>query len=149
MKKYNEHHLSSAIVLAVSAHLGQFDKSGLPYILHPLRVMEALRPFGIKYMIVGVLHDIVEDTPVTLNEIESSYGIEIKDAIDALTKQDGEQYLHMIDRVKANPIAKIAKKYDIEDNTQISRLTKLDQANRERILNKYTSALIVLEKESE
>jgi len=147
--KLSEHHLSGAIRLAVSAHAGQYDKSGLPYILHPLRVMEALRPFGIKHMIVGVLHDVVEDTAVTLNEIESSYGIEIKKAVDAITKREGEQYFSSIERVKQNVIARTVKKFDIADNTLFSRLIKLDDPTRGRIITKYKMALIILEKESD
>lgn len=112
--------LEEAISLALSAHSGQRDKGGNPYILHPLRVMS--RMVGEDHQIAAVLHDVVEDGDVDLVDIVGQFGTEIADAVDALTRRDGEDYMAFIDRCAVNPIAAKVKMADLEDNMDLSRI---------------------------
>lgn len=113
--------LEKAIEIAVEAHRGQFDKAGKIYILHPMRVM--LRGKNEPEMIVGILHDVVEDTPVTLDMLRiEGFSEEIINALDCLTKEKGEDYGHFIDRVLTNPLATRVKLYDMEDNLNRDRI---------------------------
>ena len=91
---------------AEECHRGQVDKSGVMYVLHPLRVMRQMDSDTER--IVGVLHDVVEDTPVTLQILkEKGYSEEIVEAIDCLTKREEESYENFIERFNQNqnPIA--------------------------------------------
>jgi len=107
--------LEDAIALACRAHRGQVDKAGKPYILHPLRVM--LRLEDPAAQIVAVLHDVVEDTPVTLADLRAEgYSGEICDAVDCLTRRPGEAYEAFISRAAANPLSRRVKLADLEDN---------------------------------
>lgn len=113
--------LEKAIEIAVEAHRGQLDKAGKIYILHPMRVM--LRGKNETEMIVGILHDVVEDTPVTLEMLRiEGFSEEVIDALACLTKEKGEDYGHFIDRVLTNPLATQVKLYDIEDNLNRDRI---------------------------
>lgn len=135
--------LSKAIRLAVRAHDGQLDKAGMPYILHPLRVMESVK--SIDHKIVAVLHDIVEDTGVTLHHIHEEFGAEVADAIDAITKRDGEKYEQYLERVKSNKIAKEVKLADMADNSKPERLKHLPADTQLYLVKKYTKARIYLD----
>jgi hypothetical protein len=110
--------LEDAIALAVEKHRGQRDKNGRPYILHPLRVLHRLdwnTPDAAK--IAAVLHDVVEDTDVTLDELrERGFPEEALQAIGVLTKRDGESYPQFIERLLPNRIARMVKRADLEDN---------------------------------
>lgn len=113
--------LEKAIEIAVEAHRGQIDKAGKIYILHPMRVM--LRGKNETEMIVGILHDTVEDTPVTLDMLRmEGFSEEILAAISCITKEKGEDYGHFINRVLTNPLATQVKLYDIEDNMNRDRI---------------------------
>ena len=113
--------LEDAILLAVKNHKGQIDKAGQPYILHPLRLI--LKMDTEEERIVAVLHDIIEDTPVTINELqEKGFSERIVDAVVCLTKKDGERYNEYIERVATNPLAKKVKLADLEDNINLTRL---------------------------
>ena len=113
--------LEKAIEIAVEAHRGQLDKAGKIYILHPMRVM--LRGKNETEMIIGILHDVVEDTPVTLDMLRTEgFSEEVIDALTCLTKEKGEDYGHFIDRVLTNPLATQVKLYDIEDNLNRDRI---------------------------
>ncbi len=113
--------LEKAIEIAVEAHRGQIDKAGKIYILHPMRVM--LRGKNETEMIVGILHDTVEDTPVTLDMLHiEGFSEDVLAAIACITKEKGEDYGHFIDRVLTNPLATQVKLYDIEDNLNRDRI---------------------------
>jgi (p)ppGpp synthase/HD superfamily hydrolase len=113
--------LEDAIALAARAHRGQLDRGGQPYILHVLRVM--LRQHDEVARIVAVLHDVLEDTAITLADLSvAGYRAEICVAVDCLTRRTGEPYEEMIDRVAANPIACQVKLADLEDNMDTRRL---------------------------
>ena len=116
--------LERAIELAVSAHAGETDKAGETYIRHPLRVMEAMETETER--VVAVLHDVVEDTSYSLGDIDDLFDTEIRDAVDALTKREGEEYMEFIERAAADPIARRVKLADIEDNMDLTRLDELE-----------------------
>lgn len=135
--------LEKAIEIAVEAHRGQLDKAGKIYILHPIRVM--LRGRDETEMIVGILHDVVEDTPVTLDMLRlEGFSEEILDAISCITKEKGEDYGHFIDRVLTNPLAAQVKLYDIEDNLNRDRIPYPTQKDEARFTKyeKYRKILL-------
>lgn len=113
--------LEKAIEIAVEAHRGQLDKAGMIYILHPMRVM--LRGQNDTERIVGILHDTVEDTPVTIDMLrKEGFSEEILAALECVTKQKNEEYGHFIGRIMENPLATQVKLYDIEDNMNRERI---------------------------
>ena len=116
--------IERAIKIAVDAHLGQKDKAGAPYILHLLRVMAGVE--GESEKIVAILHDIVEDTSITIEDLESEgFSDEICAGVHAMTKIDGEDYDAYLQRVKHNPIAHHVKLADLKDNMNLLRLPEL------------------------
>ena len=130
--------LADAMALATEAHKGQYDKSGVSYILHPLRIMHQMHTE--TEQIVGVLHDIIEDTPITLQELqEEGYSHEIIDALDHLTRRENESYDGFIMRCRENPMALKVKIADLEDNMDIRRLDKVTEGDLDR-LNRYLVA---------
>ena len=132
--------LESAIYLAVRAHAGQLDKSGQPYILHPLRVM--FRCQTDEQRIVGVLHDVIEDTSVTVEDLRNAgFNEEILAALDCVTKRNGESYEDFVERAAANPIARRVKLADLEDNMDLRRLGAANLGPKETDrLNRYLRA---------
>lgn len=134
--------LSGAIVIASEAHLGQKDKAGKPYILHPLRVATKLQ--DPRDQIVAVLHDVFEDCPgYSTEQFRDSFGDEICDALDAITKIEGEDYADYLERVRQNPIAARVKIEDLKDNSDLTRLDNPGKEDFERV-NKYAAALVFL-----
>ena len=131
--------LQRAIEIATQAHKGQFDKAGNDYIGHPLRVMEMGKTEEEK--IVGVLHDVVEDTSWTFEALAAEgFSKEIIEALRCLTKaSENENYDAFIDRVKKNPLATAVKINDLTDNMDIRRLPYLSDKDVKR-LKKYLKA---------
>ncbi|MDH6312661.1 (p)ppGpp synthase/HD superfamily hydrolase [Parabacteroides sp. PFB2-10] len=131
--------LQKAIQIATKAHEGQYDKSGMPYIGHVMRVMEAGKNDNEK--IVAVLHDIVEDTDWTFEKLEEEgFATYIIDAIRCLTKtSEDEPYEEFIKRVQTNPLAVRVKINDLADNMDIRRLSAISEKDVER-LRKYHKA---------
>ena len=131
--------LQRAIEIATEAHKGQFDKAGYDYIGHPLRVMEMGKTEEEK--IVGVLHDVVEDTPWTFEVLEAEgFSQEIIEALKCVTKtSENENYDDFIERVKKNPLAVAVKINDLSDNMDIRRLPYLSDKDIKR-LKKYLKA---------
>ena len=124
--------LEDAIALAAEAHRGQADKSGQPYILHPIRVM--LRCQTEAQRIVAVLHDVVEDTGRTFDDLRGlGYPDEILKALDCLTKREGEPYEAFVERAASDPVARVVKIADIEDNLDLRRLPGIGEKDVERI----------------
>lgn len=131
--------LDRAKAIATSAHEGQVDKAGKPYIEHPIRVMNMGKTMDEK--IVGVLHDVVEDSEWTFEMLEKE-GMpkEVVDALKCVTKlSENEDYDHFIARVKTNPLAVKVKLNDLKDNMDITRLGKVTEKDLPR-LNKYIRA---------
>jgi (p)ppGpp synthase/HD superfamily hydrolase len=113
--------LERAIALAATAHAGQVDKAGQPYILHPLRVM--LRVASEHERMAAVLHDVVEDTAVTLQVlVDEGFAAEVVAAVEALTKRPGESRMRAAERAAANPIARVVKLSDNAENMDLSRI---------------------------
>jgi (p)ppGpp synthase/HD superfamily hydrolase len=130
--------LEDAIALAVEAHRGQKEKAGQPYILHVLRVMFRLDTE--QEQMAGVLHDLVEDTPYTLDDLRRlGYPESVVVAIDCLTRRKDESYEEFVERASAHPIARRVKLADLEDNMDIRRLSAVTERDRER-LNRYIRA---------
>ena len=99
------HPLEKALQIAVESHAGQTDKSGQPYILHPLRLMMRMATEAEK--IVALLHDVVEDTPVTFDELEKmGFGSEVLEPLRLLTHDKTVDYFEYLAAVKTNPIAR-------------------------------------------
>jgi len=136
--------LDNAIAIAIKAHAGQVDKAGQPYILHPLRLM--FRFLSEAEMIVAVMHDVVEDSAFTLDELKNiGFSDKILSAIECLTKRHGESYESFISRVLKNDLARKVKVEDIKDNLDLTRLDKVTDKDLARI-EKYHEALKVLDK---
>ncbi|HEX6748587.1 MAG TPA: HD domain-containing protein [Longimicrobium sp.] len=130
--------IEEAIRIAVEAHAGQKDRAGAPYILHPLRVMFRVQTEAER--MAAVLHDVVEDTPWTLDDLRArGFAEEVVEAVDALTKREGEPYDAFVDRSAANPVARRVKIADLEDNMDVRRTGNLSEKDVER-LNKYLRA---------
>ena len=131
--------LDRAKAIATSAHEGQVDKAGKPYIEHPMRVMNMGKT--VEEKIAGVLHDVVEDSDWTIEMLEKE-GIpkDVLDALRCVTKlSEDEDYDHFIERVKTNPLAVKVKINDLKDNMDITRLGEVTEKDLAR-LNKYIRA---------
>ena len=135
--------LAKAIEIALEAHKGATDKAGMPYAGHIMRVMQAGRTLDEK--IVGVLHDLVEDTHWTFEMLlEEGFPPHIVDALRCVTKiSDDEPYEEFIKRVKTNPLAVAVKINDLTDNMDIRRLPDLTDKDVQR-LRKYLQAYRLL-----
>ena len=132
--------LNKALDIAYKAHLGQIDKAGAPYILHPMRVVLHCQTEDEK--IVALLHDVVEDTPITLEELKTQgFSDDVLAALKCLTKIKGEDYQTFIQRVATNPFAVKVKIQDLKDNMDLSRLGGKPHWKMET----YKEALIYLE----
>lgn len=130
--------INKAIIIATTAHEGQVDKAGEPYILHPLRVMLSLKSQNER--VCGVLHDVIEDTNVTFEYLaKEGFSEEILDALKALTKKEDEKYDDFIDRVLENRVACYVKLADLEDNMDLSRIENPSIKDFKRI-DKYKKA---------
>lgn len=136
--------LEWADLIARTAHEGQVDKSGEPYIGHPRRVAAMVEGHEVK--VVALLHDVLEDSPpaaaayfLTLMKLNFSW--KVVGAITTLTHLKNEPNVEYWARVKANPLALTVKLADIADNTDFDRMAKLDYETRERLREKYRKAL--------
>ena len=130
--------LEKAIQIALEAHKEQTDKAGAPYLLHLIRVMNAGQTENEK--ICGILHDLVEDTPWTFEDLRrEGFSEEVIRALVCVTKQPNEPYTHFIERIKKNSLATKVKLNDLRDNMDITRLTFITEEDTQR-LNKYLRA---------
>ncbi len=137
--------LERAIALAAQAHEGQVDKAGAPYILHPLRMMLSVDTPEAR--VAAVLHDVVEDTPVSLEELRAEgFSEAVIGAVEALTKRPEEEddYDAFIRRVAPNPLARQVKLADLRDNCDVSRIAQPSEKDWRRI-EKYKRAIQYLE----
>jgi len=137
--------LARAIAIAVQAHDGQTDKSGYPYILHPLRVMLALDDDDAR--IVGVLHDVVEDCPDwSFDRLRNEgFSDRVLHALSLVTKSsDDADYAAFIRRAMPDSIARRVKRADLMDNLNAARLQHVSASDAER-MNRYIAALVILD----
>lgn len=110
---------NKAIKLIYKAHEGQTDKAGLPYVLHPIHLAEQMKD---EYStLVALLHDILEDTDITAEYLRAEFPEEVCDAVELLTKPDGEDYFEYVEKVKHNDLARRVKLADLEHNCTLSR----------------------------
>lgn len=133
--------LEDAIILATEAHRGQKDRNGEPYIMHPIRVMSQL--WGYDERMVAVLHDVIEDTDITLADLRAAgYPDHIVEAVDAISKrkEENERYPDYIQRVKKNQLATKVKIADLNDNSNLNRLPKVKAHDLKR-LDRYNRAM--------
>lgn len=131
--------LDKAALICVTKHQGQRDKVGCAYFLHPMRV--AMRCVTDDEKIVAMLHDTIEDTDVTPEYLtKECFPQYIVEAILSVTKRDGESYEDFVARAKKNPIGRMVKIHDLEDNLDVLRLNEVSPRMAERF-NKYLKAL--------
>ena len=131
-----------AMKLCFEAHKEQVDKSGLPYVFHPFTVAE--RMDDEITTAIALLHDVVEDTDYTLQDlIDMGFPREVTDALALLTHEDGVPYLEYVAGIKADPAARAVKLADLAHNSDSTRLDSLDEKALERI-EKYRKAMEIL-----
>lgn len=134
--------LERAIEIAARAHRGQQNKEGEPFILHPLRVMGACSTQ--PEQIVAVLHDVVENTVWTLEDLRAEgLAEDLVAAVDAMTRREGEAYADFVDRAATNPIARTVKIADLRDNLDMVRRADPTHSDEQRV-QKYLQALRAL-----
>lgn len=130
-----------AMIIAYNAHKNQVDKSGVPYIYHPIHVAEQMDTE--EECVVALLHDVVEDTDVTFEQLESEFPSEIIDILKLLTKTKDIDYYEYINKIKENAVARKAKIADIKHNLDRSRLDVITDKDIKRE-EKYKKALSIL-----
>lgn len=130
-----------AMIIAYNAHKNQVDKSGVPYIYHPIHVAEQMDTE--EECVVALLHDVVEDTDVTFEQLESEFPSEIIDILKLLTKTKNIDYYEYINKIKENAVARKAKIADIKHNLDRSRLDVITDKDIKRE-EKYKKALSIL-----
>ncbi len=131
-----------ALALAAQAHKGQYDLAGAPYICHPMRV--ALAQSDERARIVAILHDVIEDTAVTYQDLSAAgFDDEIIGAVEALTKRSGEKRIDAAARAKANPLALQVKLADVADNMNLARISNPTAEDYAR-LREYDQVLAYL-----
>ncbi len=132
-----------AINIAYKAHEGQLDRSGIPYIFHPMHIAEQMTTE--ETCIVAILHDVVEDTDVTLDELkEAGFSENVINAINLLTHRDEVPYLDYVRALKDDPIASVVKLADLNHNSDRTRLNVITKKDEQRFL-KYQKAKEILQ----
>ncbi|MBQ3330114.1 MAG: GTP pyrophosphokinase [Ruminococcus sp.] len=133
-----------ALKLSFQAHKNQVDKSGIPYVYHPFHLAEQMDD---EYSTcVALLHDVAEDTDITVEDIKAmGFPADVTDALTLMTHDDSVAYLDYVRALAINPIARKVKKADLLHNSDLSRLDTVDEKALERI-EKYRLALEILEK---
>ncbi|MCD8190260.1 MAG: GTP pyrophosphokinase [Clostridiales bacterium] len=132
-----------ALLLAWDAHLGQWDKSGLPYIFHPYHLAEQMEDE--LTCTTALLHDVVEDTEWTLSALElEGFPAPVLEALALLTRDPAIPYLDYVHTLSVNPIARAVKAADLRHNSDLTRLAAATEKDRQRA-EKYQKALALLE----
>lgn len=135
---------NKALKIAYTAHHGQLDKSGLPYIFHPLHLAEQMNDE--ISTCVAILHDVVEDTEISFDQLAKEFPNEIIESIQLLTRDDNIQYFEYIRNIKEDPIAVKVKLADLDHNLDITRFrgTKKDLSKTESLRRRYLKAKDIL-----
>lgn len=124
--------LEKAIEIAARAHAGQYDKAGEPYILHPLRVLLSLKTADEQ--MAAALHDVVEDTPMTFEDLEAEgFSSAVINALRALTKEPGETRMPAARRAAQDAVAVRVKIADVTDNMNLARIPNPTAKDRARL----------------
>jgi (p)ppGpp synthase/HD superfamily hydrolase len=131
-----------ALKLCFEAHKEQKDKNGMPYVFHPFHLAEQME--NEETTIVALLHDVVEDTDYTIEDLaKMGFGEEVISALSLLTHDDGTEYMDYVRLIKDNPIAKAVKLADLKHNSDITRLDSVDEKALQR-REKYLKAIAFL-----
>jgi (p)ppGpp synthase/HD superfamily hydrolase len=138
--------VAEATELARRAHAGQVDKAGRDYFLHVCAVRDALAGYGQDAQVAGVLHDVLEDTTLTGDDLaQAGVPAHVLRAIGSVTRRPGEPYMEMIRRAAADDLGRVVKLADNADNTREDRMTALDPAQASSLRKRYARARAVLE----
>ena len=131
-----------ALKISFDVHKNQVDKSGMPYVYHPFHLAEQMDD---EYTTcVALLHDVVEDTDITLDDLKKKgFPKEVTDAIAIMTHDDDVPYLEYVAKIKKNPIATSVKLADLKHNSDLTRLDEVDSKALERV-EKYRKAIQIL-----
>lgn len=136
---------NKAMKIAYNAHHGQTDINGIPYIFHPFHVAEQMTDEITAC--VALLHDVVEDTAVTIEQLEKDFPSEVTTAVRLLTYDKSTDYFSYIRKIKENPVAKAVKLADLNHNMDRSRIVDLSCVSKEKLDYwdyKYSTALKIL-----
>ena len=132
-----------ALNICFNAHKDQTDKSGMPYVFHPFHLAEQMQTE--ETTIVALLHDVVEDTDYTIDDLTAlGFNKMVTDAITLLTHSDDTEYMDYVAKIKTNPIAKAVKLADLRHNSDLSRLDVITEKALKR-REKYQKAIALLE----
>ena len=133
-----------AMKIAFAAHKNQTDKNGIPYIYHPIHLAEQMADE--KTICVALLHDVVEDTDITFEQLaREGFPDDIIEALKLLTHDDSIQYMDYVKEIKSNPIAAAVKLADLKHNSDLTRLDVIDEKAINRA-EKYKKAIRLLSK---
>jgi len=136
--------LGKAIALAAEVHSDQLDKAGKAYILHPIRMMMRLRTNDEDLMAIAILHDVVEDSHITLDDLfKMGFSFRVVNGVDGLTRRKDESYDQFIRRAAQNEDSRLIKIEDLRDNSDITRLKGIGKKDIER-MEKYHRAYLYL-----
>lgn len=131
-----------ALKLCFEAHKNQLDKSGMPYVFHPFHLAEQMQ--SEETVVVALLHDLVEDSNYTLEDLkEMGFPKSVVDAIELMTHTSDKEYMDYIALIKNNPIARTVKLADLKHNSDISRLDTVTEKDLKRV-EKYAAAIELL-----
>lgn len=132
-----------AMRIAYDAHAGQVDKTGLPYIYHPIHLAESMSDEN--SVITALLHDVVEDTDITIDDLaREGFNERILTALQLLTHNPADDYMDYISRLSTCPLARKVKLADLRHNSDASRLEFIDEKMNQRF-EKYARAIRLLE----
>ena len=126
-----------ALKLCFEAHKDQVDKTGIPYVFHPFHLAEQMNDETTT--IVALLHDVVEDTSITFNDLEKEYPKEVMEALKLLTHDSNVEYMDYVKEIAKNEIARKVKLADLTHNSDLSRLDIIDEKALAR-KDKYSKA---------
>ena len=131
-----------ALKLCFAAHKDQTDKSGMPYVFHPFHLAEQMPDEDTT--IVALLHDVIEDTPYTLDDLRvMGFNEQVLDALALMTHDKRIPYMDYVAKIKGNKIARTVKLADLKHNSDLSRLYNVDEKAMKRI-DKYRQAIALL-----
>ena len=141
--------IEKAYKVASEAHKNQFRKSGEPYIIHPLNVAIILADLKLdkETIVAGILHDVVEDTEITFEDLTGEFPEEVVEALRYLTRDKSMNYFDYIRNIRKNPIAKKVKQADLLHNSDVTRLSDCENMSTEqisRLHGRYKRALEIL-----
>ena len=132
-----------ALKLCFEAHKDQLDNSGMPYVFHPFHLAEQME--SEECTVVALLHDVVEDTDLTIEDLKAmGFSNEVTDAITLMTHEEGVEYMDYVKEIKNNEIARKVKLVDLKHNSDLSRLDIVDE-NALKRREKYLKAMALLE----